>query len=227
MNVTSLADVECPLNISSSSFSCENPYPNCTNSASFQFASLWVITQAIASCPNDTRLFKSQPMLTDASCRLFTHRKAWPKSWTPYPAADIWARLTTWKFPLLQLVAVFPRPPLSFWVEFFVLVHLLGDPTSTTNSLLLKMASCQARARFWKSEFENVELNLARLLTEAPTPISPSVALTEPLPAYHPPDTPLPSRDGMWKGLAAIVDSYDEWGPSYGNDAQDFIHDQL
>lgn len=62
MNVTALPT--CPLDFDNSTYSCANPYPNCTNAASFQFASLWIITQAIATCPNDTRLFNSQPMLT-------------------------------------------------------------------------------------------------------------------------------------------------------------------
>src|ERR1700712_2610177 len=101
---------ECPLHIDPSSYNCATPFPNCTNPEFFQFSSLWLITQAIASCPGDPRLFNGLPKLTDSSCRLFTQKTSWPQSWTPYPAADIWARLTTWKFPLLQLVAVFPRP---------------------------------------------------------------------------------------------------------------------
>jgi len=216
MNIAALSD--CPLNINPSSYSCANPYPNCTNPASFQFSSLWIITQAIASCPNDTRLFNKLPVLTDSSCRSFTHKK----SWTPYPAADIWARLTTWKFPLLQLVAVFPRPPLTFLVEFLVLVHLLGDPISTISNLLLKMASCQARAQFWKDIFENLEMGLMDRLT------GPLPAVAPPLPALLPrASTPLPSPEEIWKGLAAIVDSYDEWGPDVGSGAQSFILNRL
>jgi hypothetical protein len=221
MNITGLSD--CPLNIDPSSYSCANPYPNCTNPASFQFPSLWIITQAIASCPNDSRLFNGLPMLTDASCRLFTHKK----SWTPYFAADIWARLTTWKFPLLQLVAVFPRPPLTLLVEFFVLVHLLGDPISTINNLLLKMASCQARALFWKDIFENGVMVVGHLTRPSPPPILSSTPPSEP-PALLPPSyLPSPSREGIWKGLAAIVDSYDEWGPDVGSAAESFILDRL
>jgi hypothetical protein len=139
-------------------------------------------------------------MLTHSSCLLFTHKK----SWTPYPAADIWARLTTWKFPLLQLVAVFPRPPLTILAELFVLVHLLGDPISTTNNLLLKLASCQARALFWKDKFEKGEIRL-------------------PPPA----DPPLPACQIIWKGLTAIVDSYDEWGTDVGSLAESFIFENL
>jgi hypothetical protein len=224
MNITGLSD--CPLDIDPSSYSCANPYPNCTNPASFQFASLWIITQAIASCPNDTRLFNNLPMLTDSSCRLFTHKQ----SWTFYPPADIWARLTTWKFPLLQLVAVFPRPPLTHLAEFFVLVHLLGDPISTINNLLLKLASCQARALFWKDILESREMGLMRRLTgpsPAPLPLLPSAPASGPPAVLLPSDTPPPSREGIWKGLAAIVDSYDEWGPLVGTSAENFILDRL
>ncbi|KAE9362864.1 hypothetical protein N431DRAFT_358157 [Stipitochalara longipes BDJ] len=218
MNTTALSD--CPLNIDPSSYSCTNPFPNCTNPASFQFASLWIITQAIASCPNDTRLFNQLPMLTDASCRLFTHKEPW----TPYPAADIWARLTTWKFPLLQLVAVFPRPPLTFLVELFVLVHLLGDPISTIKNLLLKLASCQARALFWKDRFESEEMGLVRRLTGPSSPLILSSAAPSSQPVLLP---ALSSFEGIWKGLAAIVDSYDEWGSDVGSAAESFILDRL
>jgi hypothetical protein len=204
MNVTAFKD--CALDIDPLSYSCSNPYPNCTNPAAFQFASLWIITQAIASCPNDPRLFHQTPYLTDASCRLFTHKK----SWTPYPAADIWARLTTWKFPLLQLVAVFPRPPLTMLAEFFVLVHLLGDPISTINNLLLKVASCQSRAEFWRNRFRDPTLMRHLLRTGN---------------SFD--DTAGADMARRWKGLAAIVDSFDEWGPDVGTVAQGFILDRL
>jgi hypothetical protein len=202
MNVTALPT--CPLDFDNSTYSCANPYPNCTNAASFEFASLWIITQAIATCPTDTRLFNSQPMLTNHACLLFTHKKAW----TLYPAADIWARLTTWKFPLLQLVAVFPRPPLTFGTECFVLLHLLGDPISTIANLLLKVASCQARAALWKYRLRpnGEEEQLINLWAGLPR---------------------TPSHDGLWKALTAIVDSYDEWGPDIGTKVQELIFDRL
>ena len=121
---------------------------------------------------------------------------------------DIWARLTTCKFPLLQLVAVFPRPPLTFGTECFVLLHLLGDPIFTIVNLLLKVASCQARAALWKYRLrpngeEKQLMTLWAGLTRTPTP------------------------DGLWKGLTAIVDSYDEWGPDIGTKVQELIFDRL
>jgi hypothetical protein len=110
------------------------------------------------------------------------------------------------RFPLLQLVAVFPRPPLTLLSEFFVLVHLLGDPISTISGLLLKMASCQSRAEFWKNTFKDPEL-MVHLLRD--------------------PDVVGFEASKMWKGLAAIVDSFDEWGVEIGNVAQSFILDRL
>jgi hypothetical protein len=111
-----------------------------------------------------------------------------------------------------------------------VLVHLLGDPISTINNLLLKLASCQARALFWKDRFESREMGLMRRLTgpsPVPVPLLPSAPASG-SPALLPPsDPPLPSREGIWKGLAAIVDSYDEWGPEVGTSAENFILDRL
>ena len=95
---------------------------------------------------------------------------------------DIWTRLTTWKFPLLQLVASFPRPPLSFWVEFFVILHLLGDPINTMKNLLVKMLKCQEIAEYWRNECE--------MLLEKP---------------------PGEDEDRDWKALALLTDAYGEW----------------
>ncbi|KAI4219884.1 MAG: hypothetical protein L6R36_008010 [Xanthoria steineri] len=58
------------------------------------------------------------------------------------------------KFPLLQLVASFPRPPLSLSVESLVILHLIGDPVDTIQNLLLKLAICQQMAQYWRSECE-------------------------------------------------------------------------
>ncbi|CZT13060.1 uncharacterized protein RCO7_04247 [Rhynchosporium graminicola] len=186
-------------------YDCTNLYPNCTNKAGFQFASLWIITKAIYdACPNDTRLFKDTEALTQEACEVFAG-----SSWTVYPKGDIWARLATWKFPLLQLVAVFPRPPLNLRMELFVLAHLMGDPISTVSNLLLKMASCQSRALFWKNRFARVEYQ-ELIVVDDPygNDIQAEVAL-------------------VWKGLAAIIDSYDEWGQEVGDKAREFIDKTL
>jgi hypothetical protein len=73
-------------------------------------------------------------------------------------------------------------------------------------------------------------MGLMRRLTgpsPAPLPLLPSAPASGPPAVLLPSDTPPPSREGIWKGLAAIVDSYDEWGPLVGTSAENFILDRL
>jgi hypothetical protein len=75
-------------------YSCDNPYPDCINEFGFQFASIWLITKAIALCPNDTRLFphsadRGQPALKQESCQGFVNGKPQSDTWTLYPPADM------------------------------------------------------------------------------------------------------------------------------------------
>lgn len=173
-----------PTNIT---YDCANPWgQNCTSDERFHFTTLWKYTQNIQdACPTDTRLFiphggiatPHNASLTQASCTAVAG-----SDWKYYPAADIWTRLTTWKFPLLQLVASFPRPPLSFWVECFVIVHLLGDPVDTMKNLLAKMSKCQGIAEDWRRECEEL---LEKRAGE--------------------------DEDRDWKALALITDAYGEW----------------
>lgn len=166
---------------------CANPWgQNCTSNTHFYFPNLWKHTQKIQqACATDHRLFipsgaiasPQNASLTQASCAAIA---GW--DWTYYAAADIWTRLTTWKFPLLQLVASFPRPPLSFWVECFVIVHLLGDPIDTIKSLLAKMSSCQGAAKYWRATCEKI---LEKRVDD---------------------------EDRDWKALALLTDAYGEWG---------------
>ena len=168
-------------------YDCANPWgQGCTSDKHFHFASLWKYTKNIQkACPNDTRLFipnggiasPQNASLTQASCAAIAG-----SDWKYYPPADIWTRLTTWKFPLFQLVATFPRPPLSFSVECFVIIHLLGDPVDTIKNLLAKMSSCQTIARHWRAECEK--------LLEKP---------------------PGEDEDRDWKALALLTDAYGEW----------------
>ena len=168
-------------------YDCANPWgQGCTSDKHFHFASLWQYTENIRkACPNDTRLFiphggiasPQNASLTQVACDAI----AGP-DWKYYPAADIWTRLTTWKFPLLQLVASFPRPPLSFWVECFVILHLLADPVDTLKNLLAKMSGCQVTAADWKRECK-------KLLEELPGE----------------------DQDRDWKALALLTDAYGEW----------------
>lgn len=165
---------------------CANPWGlNCKTRNGFDFTALWTITQNVfQTCANDSRLFGTidrlptlyTVSLTQNACEAFAGT-----GWTRYPGIDIWTRLTTWKFPLLQLVASFPRPPLGLSVECFVIFHLLGDPVDSLWCLLLKLRDCQRRAEFWRAQFE----------FDGP--------IAEDLPQQ------------LWKSLTLITDAYDEW----------------
>ncbi len=138
-------------------YNCSNPWgQGCTSSQVFNFANLWSYTQHVQkACANDDRLFGSRAGLVDSkkvALTLLACTAIAGSSWSYYPGADIWTRLTTWKFPLLQLVASFPRPLLNFWVEIFVVNHLLGDPVDSIKSLLTKMVDCQAIAEYWRTK---------------------------------------------------------------------------
>ena len=192
-----------PLN---NSYSCSNPWgEECTIKGKFQFVSLWNYTKNIqAACPNDTRLFLGNAQFATADNASLTQEACVSKvgsGWTPYPVPDIWTRLTTWKFPLMQLVASFPRPPLSLTVEFFVILHLLGDPINTMESLLLKMSKCQITASYWKEECQSR------------------------LEGLYIGDQNRQKRDFNWKALALITDAYGEWAED--DTARDVLHDAL
>jgi len=180
-------------------YSCSNPFPNCTSPKGFDFITLWLVTQAIySSCQNDTRIFQNTKSLTQETCE----RYSGGNHWKPYDSNQIWARLSSWKLPLFQLAALFPRPPLSFLVELFVIVHLMGDPISTISNLLRKFESCHHRAEYWRNKICNEGL-LDGILRE-----DEDVAQ-------------------LWKGLAAITDSYDEWGEDSGERAKKFLLSRL
>lgn len=201
MSAFSKSLAECPSSIDAS-YNCENPFPNCTSSFGFQFSSLWTISQNInGTCSADWRIFDPQTAsISQPACEQIAG-----STWSFYPGASIWARLTTWKFPLLQLVAIFPRPPLSLRVETFVIFHLLGNPVSTVRDLVVKFASCQRRAEYWRDCLNS----LGNLVRD-----------THPIPRYD-------NWTRKWKALAIITDSYDEWGPEKGDAATAFLHDQL
>ncbi len=173
------------------SYSCSNPWgQDCTDAEHFDFNSLWSYTLSIQeSCANDSRLFLAKgtsatpdnAALTQASC--FAIAGA---NWRWYATADIWNRLTTWKFPLLQLVASFPRPPLGLGVEFLVLVHVLGDPIDTIKCLLLKLSNCQRMADYW--------------IDYHPKSLGTSTKDAD------------PEKLRDWKALVLLTDTYGEWG---------------
>ena len=102
--------------------------------------------------------------------------------WTWFPKADIFARMTSWRFPLFQLVATFPRPPLSLNVNLFVMLHLLGDPIDTIRNLLIKLTECEERSLYWRREFE---IPLRSLVEN--------------------------DQDREWKAVTIITEAYNEW----------------
>ena len=136
----------------------------------------------------------------------------------------IWVRLTTWKFPLLQLVAQFARPPLGFAEEAFTMAHLLGDPIDTINNLLQKLSDCQRRAQRWR----NIDpLVLANIKLQGESDENEDAASNvQTGPNQHiPQDVEVAlrlraerhflnelRRDRWRKALSILTESYEEWG---------------
>src|SRR2546423_8654290 len=130
-------------------FNCTQLVPTCYNPDGFDFLTLWDITQRyFEQCPHGPWIFvphgQTSVSLQEASLTLAAAAAivATAKPWKVYRASDIWLRLTTWKFPLLQLVAISPRPPLGWSVECFSVLHLLGNPIGSIAGLLGKFHYC-------------------------------------------------------------------------------------
>lgn len=198
-------------------YSCDFPFPNCTIPGGFAFKPLEEVTIAVyTACPSDGRLFQrtTDPSLTYDACRIFAHGN----SWKGYFAEETWGRMTSWKFPLLQLAALFQRNPSRLRVEYFSLVHLMGDPITSFHDILLKFETCQKHARMWKeylarkSDAWNIlhagprERGLLGFMTFRKSP---------------------PYDDRLWMALAAISDAYGEWGPKAVEDAAEILKARL
>ena len=63
--------------------------------------------------------------------------------WTPYPTSDIQRRIATWQIPLFLLIGSMHYASFGFWNTVFVIIHLLGDPVSSFESLLSKLRRLQ------------------------------------------------------------------------------------
>lgn len=193
-----------------STFACEDPHVPCQIPAGFSFPYLWNITQNYYSvCPDGAWLFKPEASAKITNSTLALGNEACKdiagSRHTVYPAADIWNRLTTWKFPLFQLIAVSPRPPLGCWVEAFAIFHLLGDPLGTLMDLLRKLDSCQGRAVTWQK----------------------AITSTSRLPATPDGNLPAVGKDRLWKAFTIITDSYDEWGIYRGKSVYYHLNNML
>lgn len=184
------------------------PSPECTNPSHFEFSSLYAIVQNIYRFNNnDGRLWETGLPTTPAQEATLSYDACVQIAntnhgfWTRYPAADVWARLVAWKFPLFQLLATFPRPPSTSTMDTLIVLRLLGNPIGTLYNLILKIASCQAHAAYWKKEF--IEPERLYDLVEGATD-------QEKLKKYT----------RLWKAFTLIVDSYDEWGLKRGRKAR-------
>ena len=193
-------------------FSCDDPTPNCRNSARFDFPTLWNIThQYREQCPSGPWLFRQpgvggdvpdgEASLTNRICELIADA-----TWKRYSNADVWYRLTTWKFPLFQLISISSRPPLGFWEEAFTIIHLLGDPIGSSTDLVRKIDSCQSRAGYWKYRLDDNKLRPKLQDHKGPHELY---------------------RRRLWKALALIITSYDEWGSDKGTSAERYLKEEL
>jgi hypothetical protein len=105
---------------------------------------------------------------------------------------------------MYQLAALFPRPPLRFVVELFVLAHLMGDPITTLRDILVKFEGCQERSVMWRDFLRSINITWHSLgLTGKGKSTS-----------HH---------DRLWMALAAISDAYGEWGPNVRKETEDLI----
>ena len=182
---------------------CSHPWAEgCTSKLHFEFPSIGNFTERIYErCPTDPRLFEaangtSLPALTEVACEHIAG-----SGFNYYQSSVSWTRLTTWKFPLLQLLSTFPRPPLGFWSQLFVMAHLLGDPIDTIKNLLLKLSICQSRAKEWKDK--------RKLYVEQNSSDDGCVYFEDHLALNL--DQQL-EQDRRWKALTLLSDAYDEWG---------------
>ena len=138
-------------------YNCTYPWPICRSPKGLDFSIVTNYTNNIySSCHSDVRLYQPDEgildalsaqdvALTEAACFVVAG-----KSWTGFRRSEVWNRLTAWKFPLLQLAFLFPKPPLGFWAETFVVFHLLGDPIGTIADLISTMSVGEFWAGHWQ-----------------------------------------------------------------------------
>ena len=191
---------------------CARPWgPDCH--LGFDVLSLWTFTNNTQSrCPDDPRLSQSSGglqslALTQKACEQITGG-----GWNAYDNSVWWTRLTTWKFPLLQLIAQFLRPPLAVETQLFVMAHLLGDPIDTIKNLLLKLSKCQRRAQEWKEFVRMYVVTDEQQLVMGPDTGAGSLQTHSKVQF---------DKERHWRSLSLVVDSYDEWGN--GDEAHEIL----
>lgn len=206
MGQSTSTGILCPPD-TTATYSCENPYPNCTNTTGLDFASLWIISQIIYdACPTDWRIFDRLPgkvTLTCAACEQLTGTTGARR----YDPAYVWTRIALWKIPLINLVLLLPQAPLGLQVQVFVIMRLIGNPIGTIQGYLFKMASCQKRATDWKRSLQN-ELERG-LKGQSDCCIK-----------YN-------RWERKWRALAMVTTAYDEWGLEADTQARNFMQRQL
>lgn len=181
-------------------FNCNDPIPPCSSPKRLDFGSLWQITENYFKlCKADGAWFS--PATVSLATLALSATAAYQiagRKYTPFPKADVWSRLTTWKFPLIQLIATFPRSPIGILVEVLTVLHLVSDPIGTMEDLLWKLESCKRRAEFWRDKIRASGIVFGSLDT----------------------DEDQEERDKWERRLAIITDSYYELGDDIGQRAQ-------
>lgn len=133
-------------------FTCETLRPPCNSTYGLNFTSLWDITASYFSIcgkegvwlSNSTKDSRTAALSWDA-----THDIV-PQGFTPFPDADIWSRISTWKLPLIQLIAVVPKPPLGIFVQVLTVMHLISDPIGSMQDLLHRLESYRNEVVHWR-----------------------------------------------------------------------------
>lgn len=192
---------------------CSDPIPPCRNQKRLEFASFWTITDNyFHACkeepgygawlsPSTVSLATAALSVTAASV-IVGHGNGL-KKYTSFPKADFWNRLITWKFPLIQLIATFPRPTLGKLVEFVTILHLVADPIGSMEDLLWTLGRYNRRAGDWEELIRehDVSVNLQ-------------------------PDKEQKKQRKWWrKHMTMIVESYGELVPQAGKDPQKALED--
>lgn len=76
---------------------------------------------------------------------------------------------------------------------------MMGNPIGTMQDLIMKTGSCRRRAEFWKAQFSG-----------------PLICFSS---GKRKSFQQFKDTEKFWKAFALIIDSFDEWGSTTGDDA--------